>query len=447
MTNTSETRLNSILEKLCEGIEVPQVKDESSQIHNQEYLLEIIESQNYPYSLLHCPHLEEKGIGEDCVECQFQQYETYKSRFLTLAAEKGNEHVHTLKAAFDYYSSLITQYRLTECDELLDKIYSTCVSRGNWSSFYILAIQARAFLRFKQGRYEESLDYFHKQIDLQGPNQIIYENMALAYSRLNQPNEASTAYARAILLIRQQSQDNQKLATLLLGLSTVLENPEDALAVLEESLKMLQIRYDKPHSLMAKTLGAMGDLHMKQQNLIKAEKCYSEAVRIFIDTCGLETPLTSNAMHKHARSLTLLNEKQKAIDTFIESLNIWAKVDNDSFEPNAIVEALLTLTKIYEDDPSLGKMSNELILALESIQRKIENSSLADDLNTACLLKFITEMYIRAGDIPRAIACSKSFRGCLLKLNPQTLGELAPYRDKLLEETTQLLRIMETIKK
>lgn len=434
------TQLNTILTNLLSGVETPIIRNQSN--NEQERLIEHLEIQSYPHALLHCPHLEEKGIGEDCVECQQLQHETYRSRFLQLANEKGYEHTHTLKAAFDYYSTLITQYRLTECDELLDTIYSYCLARGSWSSFYIMAVQALAFLRFKQGRYQESLDYFNIQIDVIGPNERIYENMALAYSRLEKYKDASISYAQAILLIKQKPQEEQEFSTLLMGLSNVLDNTEDALVVLDESMRLLKERFNKPHSLMAKALGAMGDLHMKRKDISAAEQCYKEAVDIFIDTCGYETPLTANALNKYAKSLLLLNKKQEALAAFTDSLSVWAKVDNESFEPNVIVEALITLSKERQENDLA--ITDKTIATLESLQNKIiDNAVLKNDINMICLLKFIYEIYILKGDIPRALHCCRTFKDCLSQLDATSLGEFSSYRTKLLEETSFLLGILE----
>lgn len=436
------SQLNAILTKLLTGVETPIIRDQRSG-NEAERLIEQIEIQNYPYPLLHCQHLEEKGIGEDCVECQQLQRETYQSRFELLTKEKGYEHTHTLKAAFDYYSTLITQYRLTECDALLDQIFSYCIERGSWSSFYIMGIQARAFLRFKQGQYQESLDYFNLQIEAIGPNEMIYENMALAYSRLEKFKEASICYAQAILLIRQKPPEQQQFATLLAGLSNVLDNIDDSLVVLDESMRLLKTRFDKPHSLMAKTLGAMGDLHMKRDDIATAEKCYQEAVRIFIDTCGYDTPLTANALNKYAKSLMQLDKKPEALAAFTEALQVWAKVDNESFEPNAIVEALMALMQQTKDSDKKENITDTGTI-LESLQKKIIDSPLLkNDINVICLLKFIYEIYVLRGEIPRATVCCRSFKDCLEQLDESTLGEFVSYRSKLLEETTFILQIME----
>lgn len=437
----NKERLSIILNKLCEGIEAPTPRIEENNHDNNKRLLEIVETNSYPYPTLHCPHLEEKGIGEDCVECQHLQYETYKKRFLELTRDKGLAHTHTLKAAFDYYSTLITQYKLTECDELLDEIYETCLERGNWSAYYILAIQSRAFLRFKQNKYLESLEYFEKQLNHYGPNEKIYENMALVYSRLNRNKEAAQAYAQAILLIQQFPVEQQSFSTLLMGLATVLENVDDALVVLNESMHLLKERFDKPHSLMAKTLGAIGDLYMKKNDYIAAKHYYNQAVNIFIETCGLDSPLTSNAMNKEANCLFLLGEKEKAYDVILNSLKVWAQVDNYSFSANAVCEALMLLK-------DSNKTPEEVISILESLQNKIINNPiLANDINTLCLLKFIYEIYIIKHDIPRAILCCKIFKDCLNKLDGKKLGEYLSFRDQFLQDTVALLAILESITK
>jgi tetratricopeptide (TPR) repeat protein len=435
-------QLDMILTQLCEGIETPTIKDFKT-AHEKERLIEHIENESYPYPLLHCEHQQLKGIGEDCVDCQHLQYNTYKSRYLELAKQHGETHTHTLHAAFDYYSSLITQYRLTECDELLTTVYPACLERGTWSTYYFMAIQALSFLRFKQGRYEQSIEFFHKQIEIMGPNEKIYENMALAYTRLNENKEASVCYAKAILLIRQKPKEEQEFSTLLLGLSIVLENTDDALTVLNAGMDLLKEKYQQPHSLMAKTLTAIGDLHLKRNDLLAAEKNYAEAVTIFIDTCGLETPLTSNAMHKQASVLSQLNQTIKAMPIFLDALKVWVKVDNESFDSTRVVEALMALLGTRDLPDTLR---NELIPTLDALQNKITNSPiLFNDLNILCLLKFIYELFIVNSDFSRAKECCALFIEHLNKLNTNNLGELSQLRDQLQQESTNILNILQTL--
>lgn len=439
-------KIDKILSNLCHGIEIPKIKNTSNENAAQR-LIEQVEINNYSYQPIICQHLEEKGIGEDCVECQQKQYETYKSRFYQLAEEKGVEHTHTLKAAFDYYSTLITRYFLTECDELFNQIYPSCIARGAWSVYYIMAIQALAFLRFKQGRYQESLEYFHKQVDALGPNEMIYENMALAYSRLEKFAEASACYAQAILLIRQKPSEQQQFSTLLMGLATVLDNTEDSLTVLEESMRLLKMRFDKPHSLMAKTLSAMGDLYLKRNDKLAAEKCFNEAVQIFIETCGIDTPLTSNAMNKHAKSLLLLGKNQEACKVFSDALSVWIKVDDASFDSNRVVEALLFLK---EEGLKINhnKLPESTVIIIENLQKKIIVSPvLSNDLNSLCLLKFIYELFIMNQDFSRAMTSCQLFVEHLEKLNKENLGEFKVHRDNLLQEAASILSIMQTLKK
>lgn len=435
----TENKVDAILAKLCESVVVPQITILTNN-HQDKYLIECMETQNYPYPMLHCQHLEEKNIGEDCVECQHEQYETYKLRFHSLAAERGYDNTHVLKAAFDYYAALITQYRLTECDELLNTIYSVCISRGTWSTYYVSLIQALAFLRFKQGRYRESIEYFNKQLEIQGPHEGVYENLALSYAKLQQNKQASLCYAYAIHLIRQKQIEKQRPVTLLMGLAVVLENSEDAMALLQEALILLRDRYDKPHSLMAKTLTAMGDLHLSRQDIAAAEACYDEAVRIFIDTCGFETPLTAKAMSKHASILFISGYNDQAMNVFLNSLRIWIKVDDQSFDSSSAAEALMVFNKEKF-------FSEELLMVLDLLRNKLVMSPFFEnDLSTVCLLKFVTEIYILNKDFSRAIFCCQSFIDCLNKMNEEKLGENAPYRKQFLAEMNELLCLMETIK-
>jgi tetratricopeptide (TPR) repeat protein len=186
----------------------------------------------------------------------------------------------------------------------------------------------------------------------------------------------------------------------------------------------------------------MGDAYMKLGNLNAAAKCYGEAIPIFIDTCGYETPLTSNAMNKYARVLLRLNNKAKAREVFISALQIWAKVDNESFDSSMVAEAIMGLMNERIKD----EWTEKLIACLDDLQKKVENNPIfANDINVLCLLKFIYELFIVNGEIQRAKRCCQSFKVCLQQLDEAKLGELAQFRDKFLREVTELLQIIETI--
>lgn len=440
------TALNNILSELCKNIATPTAKAINPEALNQR-LLEQIEIRDYPYPELHCTHKEALGIGEDCVSCQQVQYETYQSRFQILCKEHGLQHTHTLKAAFDCYHTLITRYFLTECDRLLSQIHEACLARGTWSMFYFMAIQAFSFLRFKQGRYQESVDFFNQQIEIEGPNDIIFENMALAYSRLNQKQQASTCYAEAYLMIQEKSKNEERLATLLVGLSTVLEQPQDALVVLEEGLRLLNLKYSSPHSLMAKTLSAMGDYYMKLHQYREAEQAYQRAVSIFIDTCGKDTPLTSTALQKHGESLIACNKIAEGIKTLIDALNVWNAVDPASFDATSVAQIMIFLNEQMKTNTSLIS-HNRLQGILQRLEQKIVTTeTLNNSLNDLCLLKFIYEWHALNKDITKTMRTCQLLQNLLEQMDEKELGETAPYRKMLLEQTNAILNLSKTIKK
>jgi len=438
--NNNSVKLKSILMNICDGIDTPTLKK-----NNHENVAglkaEQLEIQNYPYLAVACPHQEAKGISEDCVECQEIQYETYKSRFQELVKQKGIEYTHTLIAAFDFYNSLITQYKLTECEELLDLIYPSCISRPEYSSYHAMAIQARAFLYFKQEKYTESLKYFNQHVDLVGPNEKLYENIALVNMRLGQNQQASVCYAKAILLILQKPKEEQNFATLFMSLAVILYNSDDALFILNESMNMLKNKYGDSHSLMAKNLTVMGDKYISLDNPIKACECYSDAVNIFIETCGYETPLTANAMNKQARTLILLENIDKALKFYIDALCVWSKVDDNSFDASMVLEALLFMVDKGSKEESLNANSDKTLDALLMLQNKIKNNvKFRSNPDVFCLLKFIYQLYIIKKNIPSAIVCASLFKDCLYELDVAN-----PYRNQLLEETTSILQIMKNM--
>jgi hypothetical protein len=116
------TNLDDILNQLVSEVEIPHFQAEHHEDDAKQRLLEHLEIQKYEFQPLKCTHHDLLGIGEDCVACQEQQWQETKTEFHKLMNELGVAHTHTLQAAFFYYQTLITQYRLTECDELLNAV-------------------------------------------------------------------------------------------------------------------------------------------------------------------------------------------------------------------------------------------------------------------------------------------------------------------------------------
>ena len=102
-----------------------------------------------------------------------------------------------LQRKLDMTQLFIETYELNRADALITSILERCREIGG--SFKIKAIQALAFIRWKQGRQAEALVLFLEQEDmLDGPSSALFQNIGHAYSYLEQLDKAEEYFLNLI---------------------------------------------------------------------------------------------------------------------------------------------------------------------------------------------------------------------------------------------------------
>lgn len=347
-----------------------------------------------------CPHQAKMGTGEACVPCQTVHYEQCKKKYHDLKKQKGLSDIYTLHAAFEFFSPLITQYKLSECDEVLSEVYDACIKRGKCSKYYIKITQSMAFLRFKQGKYQDSIKYFKEMEDVMGDSERISENLGMAYCSVNDYVNAELAYGKAINISIEKKLDESHRTTLYMALSNIFRHNNEfkkALCVLTGSLRLVYKKYKADHSLAAKSMGSIASIleEMKEHKLAKGY--YRETTRIFIITCGFNTQLTSNAFYNWGNLLNKLKERKNATKVFLKSLKSYSQIDPYSIELGKITMMLMQLNNICEDE-----INKKKILGYCEIIEKRTLTNKLDDL--AIFHRSLGQLCIAIKDFGRSIA-------------------------------------------
>lgn len=353
------------------------------------------------------------------------QYEQFRSEF-------GQEHRATLLAGLEYFNQLIQLYKLSECDTLLDQIYSGCSKAGG--DLYIKCIQAFAFLRYKQFRIEEAIKYFEEMEGLVGPSAALLENMGHAYNNAGMEAKAETCFRKALGILKDQQLQTEKEGRdssaiseqrggSLLGLGVLYlhkSRTDQALEVLLEGLEAYRSAHKNDHSIVAKASMYVGDAYRQGGNLLKAEEMYKETVRIFRVTCGSESPLTCTALNKHGQALLALSTQQAQLKNAAQAqkyreeaivvleeafMRTCLELDIHSIRLSTVSELLIILYNTRSASAKnqyAARYTEWCDTVLDKLNTKY-NGQLPKDGNSAVFFKTYAELCILAGKMSDAI--------------------------------------------
>jgi tetratricopeptide (TPR) repeat protein len=184
---------------------------------------------------------------EDAV-LQQQQEVRLEAAFNALKEERGLDDEQTLAAFFEFFNIGIQLYHLNKLSRYLTDIVPVCRSRGD--SFKLKAIQASAFVLWKQQHLDEAVALFHEMESLMGKNAALCENIAHTYNSLGDYHKAEDYFRQSLQLIEAGCKSGgtatgANRGGVLLGLGLVrdrLDRPEEALPILEQAYEFYKQR-------------------------------------------------------------------------------------------------------------------------------------------------------------------------------------------------------------
>jgi len=321
----------------------------------------------------------------------------------------GLEDERTLKIAFELIHMWIGFYKLSPCNELIEEVWPVCKKKFDDKTaptWYVKALQSKAFLRFKQFRYQEAIEHFQEFREIMGPSAQLCENMGHTYNRLGEYDRAEAQFKEALGLI-----DDPKAGVgankggILLGFGSMLQRmgkSQEALAIHTQAYTFYKEKYkEAPHSLVAKALVAVGSTLESLESYDEACKKFEEAVEIYNKTVGEQTPLTANAVGSLGNSLMKAKKYEKARTMLARSFVLYV-----SFDALDLIRILDILRLIMETHSKIGsgieKSSYaEYVPGVKRLVANIKEQKLEEDGTgtLSVLLKTAAELAILGGEL------------------------------------------------
>jgi len=272
-------------------------------------------------------------------------------KFDSLRAEKTLRDEHTLEFAFKLMDVWLGNYRLNSVEKLIDEILPITEEKDD--EWHTKAIQMKAFVCFKQRKFQESLDNFHKIKTRVGPSAALAENMAHAYNSLGQYENAETFFEESLFLLNCPTHRNPNVAGnpagVNLGLGIVkkrLNKPRDGITNVLVAIRMYQEEYpDGKSSLIAKAQTSLGRCLSDLKHYSVGTRVLEEARSRFIDTCGECNPLTVDCIG-HLADLRLLVKDYDYFNSLL-SRSLCLEMQLDTVRENQILETISKLFGIY----------------------------------------------------------------------------------------------------
>jgi len=295
------------------------------------------------------PDSDDSGDVSDPEE-ELAKESRLEAKVEALKGSHGAADDRTLKKVFQLANNLIAQYKLNKVEALLEEFMSVCNERGG--DWYIKAIQALGFCRWKQYKLHDALALFLEQESIIGKSAALCENIGHTYSSLGDLDKAAEYFECGLELLKRGSFGN--CAGLYYGLGLIKERQGkggEAIPILGQALDMYKEEHSKngayvDSSIVAKVHMSIAKIHEsgaasgadKKEKLAEAAKNMQEALCLFRKTVGAEHPLTANALGCLGKVRVQQGLPAQAAPLIREALQL--EVNKDAFHLDTVFELL-----------------------------------------------------------------------------------------------------------
>jgi len=334
---------------------------------------------------------------------QVKQEAILEAKFERTKRRYGVDDRRTLEAFFELFDLWIMLYRLNKADTALREIVPACEWRRD--DLAIKAVQALAFVRWKQGRYREALSRFHEMEGWMGKNAALCENIGHTYNTIGAYDEAEHYFQQALGLTHALPERlNSNEGGILLGLAGVQDRRgafTEALPTAIAAHKFYSSR-DKERgwdsSLTAKAAMQLSKVHMKLGSLGKAERRAREALRIFEQTAGDDSPLCIGALERLGTILWQQGRGEEAQQAFHRAYKLDAI--KDAFDLVSILDIhnQLVETHMKDEKGGLDRQAFKRYFGVADQVLKRVRAELPQDGNAGAYYKAAGELFVLGGD-------------------------------------------------
>jgi len=348
--------------------------------------------------------LEHDDDDPERVEEQEQNEKKLEARYAKLKSEKGLNHEDTLQTFFALFDNCIQLYRLNKLSDYLEDVVPVCRKRDD--KYKLKAIQALAFVRWKQSKFREALPLLLEMEEILGKGAALCENIAHTYNSLGDYEKAEDYFRQALKFIEQESGPNRgNRGGVLLGLGLVrdrLGKHKDALPVCQKAYEFYKERANgAPASLQAKAAISCAKINAKLGNLVKAEGFIKEAVQMYEVTCGATSPLTASAYHELGRCFWAQRKRDEAQKALKRAYEIESMKDAWDLVTLLEIHNLLMDTHLKETQNIERAKFTEYFATCEYIVHRVKRE-LPQDGNAAVYYKAAGELKAWGGAYTQA---------------------------------------------
>eukprot|EP00928_Gymnodinium_smaydae_P038879 TRINITY_DN26702_c0_g1_i1.p1 TRINITY_DN26702_c0_g1~~TRINITY_DN26702_c0_g1_i1.p1 ORF type:complete len:499 (+),score=126.88 TRINITY_DN26702_c0_g1_i1:93-1589(+) len=340
--------------------------------------------------------------GPELAVEQVKEEALLEAKYAKLKREYGVEDPRTLTVFFELFDLWIMLYRLNKADRALAEVVPACEWRGD--DFAIKAIQALAFTRWKQGRFREALSRFHEMEGWMGKNAALCENIGHTYNALGELASAEQYFQDALRLTRQlPAESSGNSGGILLGLA----NSQERQGNLPASLQSAQEAYDFykqrdgergwESSLTAKAAMQVAKVQMLLGDLSSAHAKTAEAVRVFEETAGDDSPLVASALDRLGQILWAQGRSSEARAAYHRAYRL--EGIKDAFDLVTIIEIHNRLVQTHlQDKAGLDRSAFRSYFDVVSAVVARVRVDLPQDGNAGAYYKVAGELFVLGGD-------------------------------------------------
>lgn len=328
---------------------------------------------------------------------QVKQEAVLEVKFAKLKAMYGIEDRRTLETFFELFDLWIMLYRLNKADAALREVLPACEWRRD--DLAIKATQALAFTRWKQGRFREALSRFHEMEGWMGKNPALCENIGHTYNTLGNYDQAERYFLEALRLSRD-APDGARGNTggILLGLAGVQDRRgafEEALPTAVQAHEYYKERDQQRgwvSSLTAKAAMQLSKVQLKLGRLEEAEGGAREALRLFEETAGTDSPLVAGALERLGAVLAQQGRPAEAQPAFHRAYEVEAI--KDAFDLVEILEIHNQLVEAHVGSGALDRLAfRRYFDVVDQVVKRVRRE-LKQDGNAGAYYKAAGEMYV-----------------------------------------------------
>ena len=369
----------------------------------------------------------------ETVENQADNEQDLEELFHKLDMALGLPDEVTIRVFLKLFDVWIGLYRLDKCDAVLSRYGDDFPSKFNFQF-----IQAKAFLRWKQGSLSEALRLFQRlEGMLEEPSMALCENIAHTYSSLGDLEMARFYFEKCFSLCH----DDQSRGGVYLGLGILKDRmgkTQEGLADVLHAFDIFERNFSRrgnESSLEAKCCAALSRMYSSLGDFTKAVTYATRAIRVFERTCGEDSPLIGPVLVTLAEASLSISDWPNAKRMFVRALGIETRKDAlDLIGLMHLFHSLRLCMKELDDPPSeYMPILNEALGAVSNARRKVRR-----DGNLGAFIKSVAEIAIYAKAFPGA-------RELLTEAASLFEAERDVDCSKLAEESTHLVQLLDAL--